>query len=78
MKVVSIVPVGMDGRFVNFRGMGPRDQAGESKVTIPEGWATLNIPKRASRIEFIKSWCSSSIKWRCRLQQWNARNAAHI
>ena len=43
--------------FVNFRrgAYNPRTQVGISKVTVPEGSATSNMPERASRMEFIKS-----------------------
>ena len=43
--------------FVNFRrgAYNPRTQVGISKVTVPEGSATSNMPERASRMEFTKS-----------------------
>jgi len=35
--------------------MPPRAKADDSKVAVPEGSATLNIPGKVSRMEFTKS-----------------------
>ena len=55
MKVVGVIPVGIDSSFGEFEEgcIPPRDPNGESIVTIPVGSATSKIPERASRIERI-------------------------
>ena len=57
MQVVGVIPVGIDSSFGEFEEgfIPPRDQTGESIVTVLVGSATSKIPERASRVERINN-----------------------